>query len=196
MKEANIRILINSYKWPFFYLLISLLKKKRYELYEIIQSDTFYWSKKNTCSIWDIFCCCVIYKNFVSVFNTRIKNDRTLYYYSRISFRLNDNIEIHTNDIGPGFVLLHKFGAVVRAKSIGKNVVVLQGVTIGEGGDRNSKDNQNIPTIGNNVTIGANAIVIGNIMIGDNVTIGAGAVITKSIPDNSIAVGNPQRIIK
>lgn len=52
------------------------------------------------------------------------------------------------------------------------------------------------PTIGDNVTIGANAVIIGDIMIGNNVTIGAGAVVTKSIPDNCIVVGNPARVIK
>ncbi|WP_370519400.1 DapH/DapD/GlmU-related protein [Flavobacterium sp. 9AF] len=45
--------------------------------------------------------------------------------------------------------------------------------------------------MGNNVEIGANAVIIGRITIGDNVIIGAGAIVTKNIPSNSIAYGNP-----
>ncbi|MBC7401314.1 MAG: serine acetyltransferase, partial [Mucilaginibacter sp.] len=51
------------------------------------------------------------------------------------------------------------------------------------------------PRIGNNVDIGANVIIIGDIEIGDNVVIGAGSVVTKSIPANSVAVGNPAKIL-
>lgn len=50
--------------------------------------------------------------------------------------------------------------------------------------------------IGNNVWIGGNVIVLPGITIGDNVTIGAGSVVTKNIPSNVVAVGNPCRIIK
>ena len=52
------------------------------------------------------------------------------------------------------------------------------------------------PTIGNNVTLGANVVIIGDINIGDNVIIGAGSVVVKDIPSNSIAVGNPAKVIK
>ena len=50
--------------------------------------------------------------------------------------------------------------------------------------------------IGSNVWIGANAVILPGITIGDNVIIGAGSIVTKSIPANSIAVGNPCRVIK
>ncbi|MBQ8019953.1 MAG: serine acetyltransferase, partial [Paludibacteraceae bacterium] len=53
-----------------------------------------------------------------------------------------------------------------------------------------------IPTIGNNVSIGANATIIGDITIGDNVIIGAGAVVVKDVPQYSVVVGNPARVIK
>ena len=52
-----------------------------------------------------------------------------------------------------------------------------------------------LPTIGDNVTIGANVVIIGEITVGNNVTIGAGSVIIKDVPDYAIVVGNPQRII-
>lgn len=51
-------------------------------------------------------------------------------------------------------------------------------------------------TVGNNVFIGNDAIILPGVTIGDNVVVGAGAVVTKSIPSNSICAGNPARIIK
>ncbi len=50
------------------------------------------------------------------------------------------------------------------------------------------------PRIGNNVDIGANVVIIGDIEIGDNVIIGAGSVVVKSIPADCTVVGNPARI--
>ncbi|HLO83950.1 MAG TPA: sugar O-acetyltransferase [Nostocaceae cyanobacterium] len=51
-------------------------------------------------------------------------------------------------------------------------------------------------TIGNNVWIGGNAIICPGVTIGDNTTIGAGSVVTKDIPANVVAVGNPCRVIR
>ncbi|MGP5346520.1 acyltransferase [Psychrobacter celer] len=50
-------------------------------------------------------------------------------------------------------------------------------------------------TIENNVFIGVNSIIMPGVTIGNNVVVGAGSVVTKSIPDNSVAVGNPARVI-
>ena len=51
-------------------------------------------------------------------------------------------------------------------------------------------------TIGNNVWIGGGSIILPGVTIGNNVTIGAGSVVTKSIPDNVLALGNPCKVIK
>jgi len=51
-------------------------------------------------------------------------------------------------------------------------------------------------TVGNNVWIGANVNVLPGVSIGDNCTIGAGSIVTKDIPANSVAVGNPCRVIR
>lgn len=51
-------------------------------------------------------------------------------------------------------------------------------------------------SIGNNVFIGANTTILPNVRIGNNVVVGAGSVVSRSIPDNSIAVGNPAKVIK
>lgn len=51
-------------------------------------------------------------------------------------------------------------------------------------------------TIGSNVWIGANVIVLPGVSIGDNTVVGAGSVVNKSIPGNVVAVGNPCRVVK
>lgn len=51
-------------------------------------------------------------------------------------------------------------------------------------------------TIGRNVWIGGGAVILPGVRIGDNVVIGAGSVVTHNIPDNSVAVGNPCRVIR
>lgn len=66
-----------------------------------------------------------------------------------------------------------------------------QGVTIG---NKNTEDD--CPIIGDNCDIGAGAKIIGAIHIGNNVTIGANAVVVKDIPDNCIVGGIPAKIIK
>lgn len=57
------------------------------------------------------------------------------------------------------------------------------------------RDNIDIPTIGNNVNIYTNSVVIGNITIGNNVSIGAGTVVYKSVPNDSTVVSNSMKII-
>lgn len=87
--------------------------------------------------------------------------------------------------------LYHPFSTIINAKRIGKNLQIRNGVTIG-----NTHESQEYrPSIGDNVNIGANSIIIGKITIGNNVTIGAGTLINKNIPDNAIVVGNPFRIV-
>lgn len=95
--------------------------------------------------------------------------------------------------IGAGICFHHPYGTIINAKSIGDNFTFRHLSTIG-----NKCDGRNdlTPVIGNNVTLGAGVIIIGNITIGDNVTIGAGAVVTKDIPDNAVVGGNPAHIIR
>lgn len=93
-------------------------------------------------------------------------------------------------NIGKGFSLIHGFNVVINGNAIiGHNVTVLQGVTIGGG-------KNGAPQIGNNVYIGAGAIIIGGIHIGNNVKIGAGAIVVDDVPDNSTVVNIKARIIR
>lgn len=77
---------------------------------------------------------------------------------------------------------------------IGKDAVIFQNVTIGAVRTRGSKCIGN-PTIGDNCYIGAGAKVIGNVRIGNNCRIGANTVVYEDMPDNSVAVCSPTRVI-
>ena len=87
------------------------------------------------------------------------------------------------------------YGIFISAGAkIGKNCVIFQHVTIGSNTLKDSK-NQGFPTIGDNVFIGAGAVIIGNVKIGNNVRIGANTTITKDIPDNSTVVSSDVKIL-
>jgi serine O-acetyltransferase len=99
-------------------------------------------------------------------------------------------------EIGGGLYIPHPVGTVIGATKIGHNATILQGVTLGAKEIDISYLPANRPTIGDNVTIGAGAKVLGGIKIGNNVTVGANAVVTKSLPDNVVAAGVPAKIIR
>jgi serine O-acetyltransferase len=94
---------------------------------------------------------------------------------------------------GPGFVIMHPYGVVINSNVKGAaNIIIQSGVVIGVDKDGTT----NVPILGSDVYIGAGAKLIGNIKIGNNVLIGANAVIQKDIPDNSISVGVPGKNLR
>ncbi len=94
---------------------------------------------------------------------------------------------------GGAFVLNHPMTTFINCKRIGDHFTICQSTTIGNGLHGR---NDLIPTIGNNVSLGANVNIIGNISIGNNVIIGAGSVVVKDVPDNCVVAGNPAKIIR
>ncbi len=104
-------------------------------------------------------------------------------------------IEIHPGaNIGQGLFIDHGMGVVIGETAIvGNDVTLYHGVTLG--GTSLNKGKRH-PTIGDRVTIGAGAKVLGNITIGADSRIGANAVVVKSVPENSVVVGVPGQIIK
>ena len=103
-------------------------------------------------------------------------------------------IEIHPGaKIGKEFFIDHGGSIVIGETSIiGNNVTIYQGVTLG---GTSLKKVKRHPTIGNNVVIGAGAKILGPVIIGNNVKIGANSVVTIDVPDNSVVVGVPGRIV-
>ena len=100
-----------------------------------------------------------------------------------------EGIAIPRIDIGEGVFLEHPHGSHLNAKQVGKNFKCLHNVTLGVNHD-------GVPTIGDNVFCGVGCCVLGGIRIGNNVKIGANAVIVKDVPDNCVVVGNPSLIVK
>ena len=104
-------------------------------------------------------------------------------------------IEIHPSArIGIGFFIDHGMGVVIgETAEIGDYVTLFQGVTLGGTGKERGKRH---PTRGNHVVVGAGAKILGGITIGDNVKIGANSVVLKSVSANSTVIGVPARVIK
>ncbi|SEB06013.1 MULTISPECIES: serine O-acetyltransferase EpsC [unclassified Mycobacterium] len=99
-------------------------------------------------------------------------------------------IEIHPGaTIGRRFFIDHGMGVVIgETTEIGDDVMVYHGVTLG---GRSLNKGKRHPTIGNRVTVGAGAKVLGPILVGDDSAIGANAVVTHDVPADSIATGIP-----
>lgn len=96
-------------------------------------------------------------------------------------------------EIGEGFYLGHWGALVINPKTkIGRNCNIAQGVTIGQA---NRGKNIGVPTIGNEVWIGANAVIVGGIHIGDDVLIAPNAYVNTDVPSHSVVMGNPATII-
>lgn len=95
--------------------------------------------------------------------------------------------------IGKGTVLGYQaLGIVIHKRCvIGEHCHISQNVTIG-----GTSGLYEVPILGDNVQVGAGAVIIGPVRIGDNVIIGANSVVNKDIPDNSVAVGAPAKVIK
>ena len=91
--------------------------------------------------------------------------------------------------VGGGILFAHPYSTVLNAESIGENFSCIHCTTLGKKGNKR-------PIIGDNVSIGCHACIIGGVHIGNNVSIGAGSVVVKDVPDNAVVVGNPARIIK
>jgi serine O-acetyltransferase len=98
--------------------------------------------------------------------------------------------------IGRGIYFPHTQGTVIGAYSIGENVTIFQGVTLGARELDFSFLESSRPKIESNVIIGSGAKILGGINIGSGARIGANAVVLITLPANSLAVGVPARILK
>ncbi len=116
---------------------------------------------------------------------------------SRLNLIFNGSDFVIGSRIGPGLIINHPIGIVVGNKVVaGNNLTLMQGVTLGQLSFESSTDSETRnPIIGNNVSIGALAVVLGGVTIGDNCLIGAGTVVLRDVPSGHTAVGNPARLI-
>jgi serine O-acetyltransferase len=98
-------------------------------------------------------------------------------------------------EIGPGLFLPHPVGTVIGAWRIGRNATIFQGATLGAKSVDMAFDQRLLPELGDNVTVGAGAKVLGGITVGNDVAIGANAVVYYSVESSCIVAGNPARVL-
>ena len=104
-------------------------------------------------------------------------------------------VEIHpAARIGGEFFIDHGSGVVIgETAEIGERVTLYQGVTLGGTGFQRGKRH---PTLGDNVTVGSGAKLLGPIAVGDGAKIGANTVVVEDVPPGSTVVGNPGHPVK
>jgi serine O-acetyltransferase len=104
-------------------------------------------------------------------------------------------VEIHpAAKIGREFFIDHGSGVVIgETAEIGRRVTLYQGVTLGGTGFQPGKRH---PTLGDNVTVGSGAKLLGPIAVGDGAKIGANTVVVEDVPPSSTVVGNPGHLVK
>lgn len=173
------------------------------ELKDIISDDIFrYYGKRNLTLIEKILLpkrevalyCTIAYRkaNYWARRNKKIRS-----FWGRIRLNVLSRkyfFQIpYLATIGRGLCIVH-FGRIIVAPSvsIGSNCNIFTGVTIGSEvrGKR-----AGVPTIGNNVWIGPNAVLVGKIKVGDDVLIAANSYVNFDVPDHSIVIGNPGKVI-
>ena len=143
----------------------------------------------------------ILYPSFWAVINHRIAHSlyqKKRLFLARLISQISrglTGIEIHPGaQIGKRFFIDHGMGVVIgETAEIGDNVMLYHGVTLGGTGKDKIKRH---PTVGDNVLIGAETIVLGPVTIGSNTKIGAGSVVLEDIPANVTAVGSPTKIVR
>lgn len=143
----------------------------------------------------------LLYPSFKAIIRYRVANylyRRKFFFLARLiseRTKRKTGIEIHPGAvIGNDLFIDHGMGVVIGETSIiGNNVTIYHGVTLGGTGKDKGKRH---PTVGNNVTIGTGAKILGNIKIGSNSKIGANAVVLNDVPKGATVVGIPGKIVK
>ena len=102
-------------------------------------------------------------------------------------------VEIHPGaTIGRRFFIDHGMGVVIgETTEIGDDVMLYHGVTLG---GRSLSKTKRHPTLGNRVTVGAGAKILGPILLGDDTQVGANSVVVKDVPAGHVAIGIPAQV--
>lgn len=138
-------------------------------------------------------------KGMDCIARTGIKHKENIYFEPPFHCEYGNHIEVGENFYANVNCIMLDVGKI----TIGDNVLFGPNVSIYTAGhpihpeSRNSGYEYGIPvTIGSNVWIGGSCVILPGVSIGNNVVIGAGSVVTKDIPDNVCAAGNPCRVIR
>ena len=97
-------------------------------------------------------------------------------------------------DFGPGLMIIHAFGTAIGAARVGSNCTLRHNITIGAKMDKLTREIC-YPVLGNNIWIAPGAVLLGKITIGNNVVIGANSVVLDSFSDECVIAGIPAKIV-
>jgi serine O-acetyltransferase len=125
-------------------------------------------------------------KEFRNLFYFRVGNIK--YFLNCFCPQMQTLIISDEQNIGEGLFICHGFATGITSKSIGRNCTIFQQVTIG--------NTDGCPTILDNVTVYAGAIIIGDVTIGNNSVIGANSTIYRDVPDNCTVFPSTSRSIR
>lgn len=132
---------------------------------------------------------------FLFVLRSAEKSNSPLWRFALRRMRMKYGLDISQKvRIGGGLFINHPYCIAINDNCvIGKNVNITKGVTIGatQRGKR-----KGVPIIGNEVWIGANATIVGDISIGDDVLIAPNTYVNFDVPPHSIVLGSPGKIIQ
>lgn len=159
----------------------------------MIYDDLFRYTK--TRNFWNLILLMRKNKGFAFLVYWRLKKQKRFFLFQLFfKFRLHSIGKVHgleiplTVSLGNGVCLIHPYNITINSKAvIGKNLTILKGATIGNTKGKNG----GVPVIGDNVYIGLNASVVGNIKVGNNVLIAANSFVNFDVPSNSVVIGNP-----
>lgn len=168
-----------------------MFAKLNYDLDRVLKEDPAARSKLEVFLLYPSINALIVYRIAHKLYNKK------WFFLARLLSQLArffTGIEIHPGaKIGKGLFIDHGMGVVIgETAEVGDNVTIYHGVTLGGTGKDKGKRH---PTVKDNVIIGAGAKVLGPITIGNNVKIGANSVVLKDVPDNATAVGIPAKLI-
>ncbi len=130
------------------------------------------------------------YPEFRNLFVYRNRFRKSYYRWVRLWYKPMNTLYIQSNDIGGGLFIQHGFATIISAEKMGENCWVNQQVTIGYNGKGRA------PIIGDGVMITCGAKVLGPITVGDNVVIGANAVVIRDVESGITVGGVPAHKLK
>ena len=158
-------------------------------------ADLYRYNQKE--GLWNLIVTAIRKKGFRYICYFRWYQSGHFHFLARIMLRRYSyslGLDIHGDtNIDSGFVIHHPYNIAVNGRAVlGQNVTLYHGCTIGI--EPRGKRAGN-PILGNNVWVGSNACIVGNVHIGNDVLIAPLTFVNFDVPDHSVVIGNPGQII-
>lgn len=171
--------------------------------WSVLRKDFVRYRPQMRFSRWAFFCACLGNPGLQAVFWLRLiqeKVDRRRPHQAAVARLLCLNTTgadfVPGCRVGPGLMIQHPNGIVVGGRVVvGDNCTLLHQVTLGEKYADGSRPEQS-PIVGNHVTIGAGAKILGATRVGDHAAVGANSVVTTDVLPGTVVAGVPARVIR